>query len=129
VSGYVETLVLDYLSANTNRSTIVVDADAAAAAMHLVDNGAAFPGRLDAGALDAVLGQLRRVSHFPRRLIARLRAFDANLAEATLHHGAFAEWLVPRRPLAEMLDRRGAVLSLIDARAAELGEPAVFALP
>jgi hypothetical protein len=129
VSGYVETLVLDYLSANTNRGTIVVDADAAAAAVHLVDNGAAFPARLDAGALDAVLAQLRRVSHFPRRLIAKVRAFDASLAEATLHPGTFGEWLVPRRPLAEMQDRRGAVLSLIDARAAELGEPAVFALP
>jgi hypothetical protein len=129
VSGYVETLVLDYLAANTKRGAIVVDADAAAAAVHLVENEAAFPPRLDAGALDAVLAQLRRVSRFPRRLIARLRDFDARAADAALHHGPFAEWLVPRRPLGEMLDRRGAVLSLIDARAAELGEPAVFALP
>src|SRR5579859_5289031 len=105
VSGYVETLVLDYLAANTKRGAIVVDADAAAAAVHLVENEAAFPPRLDAGALDAVLAQLRRVSRFPRRLIARLRAFDAPAAEAALHHGPFAEWLVPRRPLAEMLDR------------------------
>jgi len=129
VSGYIETLVLDFLSANTQRSTIVVDADAAAAAVHLVDNGAAFPGRLDVGTLDAVLVQLKRVSRFPRRLITRLRELDASAAEAALHHGPFAEWLVPRRPLGEMLDRRGAVLSLIDARAAELGEPAFFALP
>jgi hypothetical protein len=129
VSGYVETLVIDYLAANTKRSGVIVDDAAAASAIHLVENGGAFPERPDIGALDVVLGQIRRVSRFPRRLVTKLRELDAPTAAAALHAGPFSEWLVASRPLAEMLERRGVLLSLIDARAAELGEPAVLALP
>jgi hypothetical protein len=129
VSGYVETLVLDYLAANAKRNVITVDADAAAASLHLVDNGAAFADRPDLGVLDAVLAQLRRVTRFPKHLVTQLRAFERPRAEAVLHGGPFGAWLVASRPLADMLDRRGAILSLVDARAAELGEPAVLALP
>jgi hypothetical protein len=129
VSGYVETLVLDYLAANTRRNVVTVDVEAAASSIHLLENGGAFPEKTDLSTLDLVLGELRRVSRFPRRLIARLRALEAPAAEATLHAGAFVDWLVASRPLTEMLERRGVLLSLIDARAAELGEPALLALP
>jgi hypothetical protein len=129
VSGYVETLVLDYLSANAKRNVVTVDADAAASSIHLVENGGAFADRPDLGVLDAVLAQLKRVTRFPKRLVARLRAFERPQAEAVLHGGPFVNWLVASRPLADMLDRRGAILSLVDARAAELGEPTVLALP
>lgn len=129
VSAYVETLVLDYLSANAKRTVVTVDADWAAASLHLVENGGAFAERPDVGVLDAVLAQLKRVTRFPRHLVAKLRAFERAEAEAALHGGTFANWLVASRPLTEMLDRRGAILSLIDARAAELGEPSVLALP
>jgi hypothetical protein len=129
VSGYVETLVLDYLAANAKRSVVTVDADAAAASLHLVENGGAFAERPDTGVLDAVIAQLKRVTRFPRRLVGKLRAFERREAETALRGGTFVEWLVASRPLAEMLERRGAILSLVDARAAELGEPTVLALP
>jgi hypothetical protein len=129
VTTYIETLVLDYLAANATRSTVVVDADAAAASIHLLENGGAFAERPDVGVLDAVLAQMKRMSRFPRRLVANLRAFERPEAELALHGGPFVDWLVSSRPLADMLERRGVVLSLVDARAAELGEPAVLALP
>jgi hypothetical protein len=129
VSGYVETLVLDYLAANAKRTLVTVDADAAAESLHLVENGGAFADRPDLGVLDAVLLQLKRVTRFPKRLVAKLRAFERPQAEAALHGGPFVNWLVASRPLADMLDRRTVILSLVDARAAELGEPAILALP
>jgi hypothetical protein len=129
VSGYLETLVLDYLTANTSRNVVTVDADAAAASIHLVDNGGAFAARPDPGVLDVILAELRRATRFSKRLILRLRALDRPTAEAALHGGAFPNWLVASRPLVEMLERRGAILSLVDARVAEFGEPAVLAFP
>jgi hypothetical protein len=129
VSGYVETLVLDYLAANAKRNLVTVDADAAAASLHLVENGGAFAERPDLGVLDAVLAQLKRVTRFPRHLVGKLRAFERPQAEAALHGGTFVEWLVASRPLTETLERRGAILSLVDARTAELGEAAVLGLP
>ena len=109
VSGYVETLVLDYLAANAKRSMVIVDADAAAASVHLVDNGGAFAERPDLGILDAVLAQLKRVTRFPKHLVAKLRSFERADAEAALHGGPFVNWLVASRPLTEMLERRGAI--------------------
>jgi hypothetical protein len=129
VAGYIETLVLDYLAANAKRGAVTVDADAAAAAIHLVDNGGAFAERPDLGVLDAVLAQLKRVTRFPKHLVDKLRAFERAEAEGALHSGPFVNWVVASRPLGEMLERRGVILSLVDARAAELGEPAVLALP
>jgi hypothetical protein len=127
VSGYVETLVLDYLAANAKRTTVTIDTDSNA--LHLVDNAGAFADRPDIGVLDAVLSQLKRVTRFPKRLVATLRAFERPQAEAALHGGPFVNWLVASRPLTEMLERRGVILSLVEAKSAELGEPAFLALP
>ncbi len=124
VGGYVETLVLDYLAANVKRTTITVGADAA---LHLTDNAGAFPERPDAQALDGVLSQLKRVNHYPRRLIDRLRTFERPQADHALHAGTFATWLVATRAIAEMMERRHAILSLIDARVAEVGELSALA--
>ena len=129
VSGYLETLVLDYLTANTSRNVVTVDADAAAASIHLLDNGGAFPARPDLGVMDVMLAELKRATRFSRRLVERLRALDRKAAEAALHGGAFPNWLVASRPLEEMLERRGAISSLVDARIAEFDEPSVLAFP
>jgi hypothetical protein len=72
VSGYVETLVLDYLVANTRRNLVTVDVEAAASSIHLLENGGAFPEKPDLSTLDLVLGELRRVSRF-RPSLQRLR--------------------------------------------------------
>jgi hypothetical protein len=129
VSGYVEALVLDYLAANTRRNVVTVDADAAAASIHLLENGGAFAERPDVQSLDGILAQLKRVSRFSKRLIVSLRAFDRARAEAALRGGSYVDWVVSSRPLVEMLERRGALLSLIDAREAELGPSSVLAFP
>jgi len=129
VSGYVEALVLDYLAANAGRGVVTIDADAPGATVHLLENGAAFAERPDVAAFDALLAQLRRVGRFSTRLITKLRALDRAAAEATLHGGPFARWLVSTRPLLEMLERRGAILSLVEARAAEVGVHSVLGFP
>jgi len=124
VGEYVETLVLDYLAANVKRTTVTVGADAS---LHLTDNAGAFPEHANAQALDAILAQLRRVNHYPRRLIDRLRALERPQADQALHAGPFATWLIATRTVAEMMERRHAILSLIDARVAELGELSALA--
>jgi hypothetical protein len=58
-----------------------------------------------------------------------LRAFDRARAERALHAGPFLAWLVSSRPISEMMERREAVLSLMGARIAELGEGEALGLP
>jgi hypothetical protein len=69
------------------------------------------------------------VNRFPKRLIDRLRVFDAAEADRTLRAGSFTSWLVATRPLSEMMERRRAIVSLVDARLAELGTEGVVLVP
>jgi hypothetical protein len=69
------------------------------------------------------------VNRFPKRLIDRLRAFDRAEADRTLREGAFTSWLVATRPLSEMMERRRAIVSLVDARMAEHGETGLVLVP
>ena len=126
-SDYVETLMLDYLSGNPTRTTVVIGA--ANASIHLVDNGDAFPERLEPGALDGLLARLRRVTRFPRGFTRNLRSFDRATADAALHSGTFATWLLHVRSLSELFERKEALLSLVEARRAELGDEVAMALP
>jgi hypothetical protein len=126
-AAYVEALVLDYLAGNLDRRTVRVGA--AGRALYLLDNATAFPDRPDNGALDVRLAQLRQVTRFPRGFAARLRAFDPAAAEDALHQGGFATWLVSTRPIVLMMERRRAVLSLVEARVAEIGEDSALSLP
>jgi hypothetical protein len=123
VLAYVEALVLDFVTATVGRRVVAVDSSKST--LYLTDNGGAFNERADPRALDGILAQLKRVSRFPKRLIDRLRAFDRAEADRTLRAGAFTSWLVATRPLSEMMERRRAIVSLVDARVAELGEPAL----
>jgi hypothetical protein len=127
VSGYVEALVLDYLAAETRR--MVATVDDASETLHLTENGGAFSERPDPQGLDAILTALKRVTRFPRGLLQKLRTFDKARAERALHAGPFFSWLVSSRPIAEMIERRDAVVSLIDARVAELGPGEALGLP
>jgi hypothetical protein len=63
------------------------------------------------------------------RLIDRVRAFDRIEADRTLREGAFTSWLVATRPLSEMMERRRAIVSLVDARMAEHGETELVLIP
>jgi hypothetical protein len=127
VSGYVEALVLDYLAAETRRNIATVDNDFGA--FHLTENGRAFSERPDPQGIDAILAELKRVTRFPRGFVQKLRAFDKGHAERALRAGPFVAWLVASRPISEMIERREAVLSLIGARIAELGEREALGFP
>jgi hypothetical protein len=127
VAAYVEALVLDYLAAYTRRSVALIDG--VRGDLRLTENGGAFGEHPDPPGLDAILAQLKRVTRFPRGFSRRLRAFDKDRAEQALHAGSFASWLVASRPIAEMLERREAVVSLIAARIAEMGENEALAFP
>lgn len=125
--GYVEMLVLDYLAGNVFRRTAVVDR--AARRLHLVDNRGVFFDHPDAKGLEPWLSRLREVRKFPRAFVGRLRALDRAKADALLHAGGFSDWLVPSRTIGELMDRRDAVVSLIDARIAEQGDAEALCLP
>ena len=127
VLAYVEALVLDFLTANVGRRLVTVDATKTT--LFLTENGGAFNERADPRALDAILAQLKRVNRFPERLITRLRLFDRNEADRVLRAGTFTSWLVATRPLSEMMERRRAIVSLVDARVAELGDAGLVLAP
>jgi hypothetical protein len=127
VLAYVEALVLDFVTANVGRRLVTVDASKSS--LYLTENGGAFNERADPRGLDSILAQLKRVNRFPKRLIDRLRAFDRAEADRTLREGPFTTWLVATRPLSEMMERRRAIVSLVDARMAELGEAGLVLVP
>jgi hypothetical protein len=121
VLAYVEALVLDFVTATVGRRLATLDSSKST--LFLTENGGAFNERADPRALDGILAQLKRVNRFPKRLIDRLRAFDQSESDRTLRAGPFTSWLVATRPLSEMMERRRAIVSLVDARIAELGDP------
>ena len=126
-SAYVEELILDYLAGNVSRSMAAYDP--AARTLRLLDNRGAFLDHPEAKSLDIGLNHLKRVVRFPKRLVAKLRAFEPAAATALLRPGAFADWLLAPRSVAEMMERRHAILSLVDSRVAQSGEGAALALP
>ena len=125
--AYVESLVLDFVTGTVGRRLVTVDSSKTT--LFLTENGGAFNERADPRGLDSILAQLRRVNRFPKRLIDRLRAFDRTEADRTLREGAFTSWLVATRPLSEMMERRRAIVSLVDARMAEHGETGLVLIP
>jgi hypothetical protein len=127
VLAYVEALVLDFVTANVGRRLVTVDSSKTS--LYLTENGGAFNERADPRGLESILAQLKRVRRFPRRLIDRLRAFDRAEADRTLRDGTFTSWLVATRPLSEMMERRRAIVSLVDARMAEHDEAGLVLLP
>lgn len=124
---FVEMLVLDYLTANAMRTTLLLDR--AGDALVLDDNREAFPQLTEQLAVDRLLQRLRPVARFPRGLRDALAAFDRERARDVLAPaGSFEEWLVSPRTLIELDERRAGLLSLILARVAERGEDAVLSL-
>ena len=123
---FVEMLVLDYLTANAMRATLLLDR--ASDTLVLDDNRGAFPRLTEQLAVDRLLQRLRPVARFPRGLRDALAAFDRERARRILAPGAFDGWLVSPRTLIELDERRAGLLSLVEARIAERGEDAVLSL-
>ncbi len=126
LADYVETLVLDYLAGHVLRRA--VHFDDVAGSIHLTDNAAAFPPKVDPRALDVLLARLRPVVRFPRGLEDALTALDRSRARDLLAAGAFETWLVPPRTLVDLDERRKSLLTLLSARIAERGETSVLSL-
>jgi hypothetical protein len=126
VRGYVEMLVLDYLTGNVTRRSLF--ADDAAGALVLADNAGAFPQHVERSSLDRILRRLRAVARFPRGLHDALQAFDHERAAAALAPGGFETWLVSPRARIELEERRLGLLTLLDAKIADRGERAVLCL-
>jgi len=123
---FVELLVLDYLSANVLRRTILVDD--AGQRLILEDNTTAFPPRVEAEALSLLLARLRQVARFPKTLLHELERFDRPRMEALFTPGEFESWIISPRNVMELEERRVTLLSLLHARITERGAEAVLAL-
>jgi hypothetical protein len=126
VRGYVEMLVLDYLTGDVTRRSLF--ADDAAGALVLVDNSGAFPQHVERSTRDRILRRLRVVARFSRGLHDALLAFDRERAAAVLAPGGFETWLVSPRARIELEERRLGLLTLLDAKIAERGGSAVLCL-
>jgi hypothetical protein len=126
VRGFVEMLVLDYLAGNGARAGCLVDEPAGV--LLLAENAGAFPLWTDPHVGERLLGRLRAVQRFPRGLRDALARLDRERARAVFSPGAFETWLLPPRTLVELDERRLGLLSLLDARVAELGAEHVLSL-
>jgi hypothetical protein len=129
VRDYVETLVLDYLSGNVMRRSVLFDETTST--LLLADNDGAFPwksaynvSRGEARLLD----RLKPIVRFPRTLRDALLRFDRALMRETFTAGAFDSWLLPPRTLVVLDERRATLLTLIQARVDAYGEQAVLSL-
>jgi len=121
--GYIEMLVLDYLSANVIRRSAMLDE--ATGSLLLTENATAFPVNPDPRALDPILDRLRASARFPRGLRERLTRFDRTAAAAALAPGGFDTWLVSPRSLVTLDERRAGLLTLLEAKVAEAEAAAV----
>jgi hypothetical protein len=126
VADYARVVVLDYLAGNVLRGTVVLDA--AAGRLRLVDNQSCFRGWIGQDALDAVLDRVKLIRRFPRTLQGRLQALDAPALEKLLATPRHEERLVGPRQLADYSERRGALLSLLAARALQYGQDVALSL-
>ncbi len=126
IQGYVELLVLDYLAGNARRRDVLIDE--AERRLFAVDNATAFPGFVAPEALDGVLDKLRKVARFPRALRPRLRALRTDTAAELFASGRYGDWLLHRRQLLDLAERRATMLSLLEARVAQYGEPVALGL-
>jgi hypothetical protein len=123
---YVEALVLDYLSCNIMRRSLVLDD--AQNELLAIENDGAFPLKNFANAEARLLERLKPVVRFPRSLLDALTLFDRIRARDVFMPGTFDTWLVSPRTLMLVDERRLALLSLIAARVEEYGEPMVLSL-
>jgi hypothetical protein len=126
VRAFVELVALDYLAGDGARGNVFVDDTSGV--IVAADATAAFPPWVDPKVDAHALGRLRAFQRFPRGLRDALARLDREAARAALQPGPFERWLVTPRALVELDERRLALLTLLDARVAALGQAAVLSL-
>jgi hypothetical protein len=126
VRDYVTIVVLDYLAANVLRSSLMVDDRGRR--VYAVDNADAFPGAVTSASLDLVLDRLKAFKRYPRGLRRSLRALDEVAARAALASNRQQDQLFGPRQLADLQDRRAALLTLLESRALQYGDHTAFSL-
>lgn len=119
--GYVAHVALDYLTGNLFRRSVAQEADGR---LWLLDNRGAFTEHPDPRAVDIELDKLKRAQRHPAALLRTLATLDERTLDEDLRAGSYEEWLVHRRPIAEVLQRARALRGLVMARSAERGERA-----
>jgi hypothetical protein len=131
LAGQISTLIVfDTLTGNWDRwSGANVAIDRRTNTLLFMDNDGAFFDPVPPGPLAAQLALLKKTDRFSRSLVTTLRALDAEKLAAAFGEEEPGRALLPPRVVAGVDDRRRQVLAHVDARVAELGEPAVLAFP
>lgn len=124
---YVEALVLDYLSGNIMRRTLVLD-DAGTELLAIDNEGAFSPSKNFANAEAQLLERLKPVVRFPRSLLDALTKLDRVRAREVFQQGTFDSWLLSPRTLMLLEERRSTLMTLIASRIEEYGEAPVLSL-
>jgi hypothetical protein len=123
---YVEALVLDYLSANIMRRSLLLDD--AATGLLATENDGAFPSKDFPNAEARLLERLKPVVRFPRSMFDALEKFDRVHAQEVFMRGPFETRLVSPRTLMLIDERRATLLTLIAARIGGYGEKTALSL-
>jgi hypothetical protein len=124
---YVEALVLDYLSGNIMRRSLVID-DAGTELLAIENDTAFSPSKNFANAEAELLERLKPVVRFPRSLFDALTKFDRVRTRAIFLPHSFDTWLLSPRTLMLLDERRSTLMTLIASRITEYGEAAVLSL-
>lgn len=126
VTGYVQLVVLDFLTGNVLRRTVAYDEQSGRLCAD--DHDGAFPGYLGADGQELLLRRLRRIQRFPAGLDERLAQLDRAAVTGRLQPGRFTDWLVAPRPLLDLMERRTTLRTLLHARVQQHGASAVLPL-
>jgi len=126
VRGYVEMVVLDFLTGNVARRSLWLDAQARSVC--LGGEQGAFPGFLAPKTVDFLFEPVRPLVRFPRGLDEALRRLDRAQAQALLQNGGFEQWLVGPRDITDLLERKATLQTLLEARVSKAGRDATFSL-
>jgi hypothetical protein len=121
-------LVFDYVIGNWDRMSgggFLTTEDGAR--LWNIDHNAAFYRPMPDEARERLESHFRLVERFGRGLLARLRAFDAPSIRRALEADGGGQPILSDDQIADVLARRDALLSRVDALAAAHGEAAVLA--
>jgi hypothetical protein len=131
-SSYVSLLFLDHLLGNLQRRHALIDRERGV--LVATEGHDLFSaGGVEGGIGDPIL-RLARSLVFPRAAVSRLRALDrqklqAALSETGADSAAAMRMMVTPRQLEDVLERKKALLALVDGRIAARGDAKALALP